>query len=213
MSNVLKIIILVCILSEISFSYPAKVFLQVPFTPQAPFGNWGEPYQEACEEASVLMSMRYIHHKGITNIEAKREIDNMVKFQEENYKGHKDLTVRQTGKLLKDYYGFDKFRVIESATIESILSALGNGNLVIVPLDGRTVGNPYYTRPGPAYHMVIVKGYDLGKKEFITNDPGTKRGSNYRYKFDVLYNAIHDWPGSKDKMSKGKKNILAIMIK
>ncbi|OGC21057.1 hypothetical protein A3J90_00665 [candidate division WOR-1 bacterium RIFOXYC2_FULL_37_10] len=206
-------IFFLCLFTLTPFAYPSKVFLQVPFTCQAPFGNWKEPYQEACEEASILMAMRYIHHKGITNVEAKREIDNMVKFQEEKYKGHKDLTVKQTGKLLKDYYDFNKFKVIESASLESILSAIGSGNLVVAPLAGRIVGNPYYTSPGPAYHMVLIKGYDLSRKEFITNDPGTKRGSNYRYKFNVLYNALHDWSGSKDKISEGKKNILVIVAK
>ena len=38
---------------------PASLLLEVPFTSQAPFGNWDEPYQEACEEAVMLMLMHY----------------------------------------------------------------------------------------------------------------------------------------------------------
>jgi len=29
--------------------------------------------------------------------------------------------------------------------------------------------------------------------KFITNDPGTKRGENFAYKYQDLMNAIHDW--------------------
>ena len=31
-----------------SATLPAQINLAVPFTTQAPFGNWGLPYQEAC---------------------------------------------------------------------------------------------------------------------------------------------------------------------
>src|SRR3989344_4989971 len=37
----------------------AEVNLPVPFTSQAPHANWDMPYQEACEEASALMAIRY----------------------------------------------------------------------------------------------------------------------------------------------------------
>ena len=37
---------------------PEEINLPVPFTPQAPHANWELPYQEACEEAAVLMSIR-----------------------------------------------------------------------------------------------------------------------------------------------------------
>jgi len=53
------------------------------------------------------------------------------------------------------------------------------------------LGNPYFRTPGPIYHMLVVKGYD--EDEFITNDVGTKRGDGFRYKYDRLISAIHDW--------------------
>src|SRR3989344_4828168 len=45
----------------------AEVNLKVPFTSQAPTGNWDLPYQEACEEASALMAIRYVFANPITD--------------------------------------------------------------------------------------------------------------------------------------------------
>src|SRR4030088_2737345 len=44
---------------------PAAVMLPVPFTPQAPLGNWADR-QHTCEEASLVMVDRYLHgdHSG-----------------------------------------------------------------------------------------------------------------------------------------------------
>ena len=42
--------------------------------------------------------------------------------------------------------------------------------------------------------MVVVVGYDSQTKEFITNDPGTKRGESIRFGEDILSNALQDYP-------------------
>jgi hypothetical protein len=43
------------------------------------------------------------------------------------------------------------------------------------------------------------------KKEFITNDPGTKRGFHYRYNEKVLYNAIRNYPTGNHLPIKGEQ--------
>src|ERR1043166_5721644 len=40
-------------------SLPASLLLPVPFTPQAPYANWDQLHNEACEEASSLMAGAY----------------------------------------------------------------------------------------------------------------------------------------------------------
>jgi len=37
--------------------------------------------------------------------------------------------------------------------------------------------------------MIVIRGFDPATKEFITNDPGTKRGEFYRYDIDLLEKA------------------------
>ena len=77
-----------------------------------------------------------------------------------------------------------------------------------VPVAGRELGNPYFSGGGPWYHMLVITGYDGNR--FITNDPGTKRGEDYKYSADVLIEAIHDWTGSKDTITSGAKTAVVI---
>ncbi|MBI3626653.1 hypothetical protein HY224_01240, partial [Candidatus Uhrbacteria bacterium] len=53
---------------------PREFKLNVPFTPQSPFANWIMPYEEACEETSVLMVDYYLKHKTFTPALADQEI-------------------------------------------------------------------------------------------------------------------------------------------
>ena len=56
--------------------------------------------------------------------------------------------------------------------------------------------------------MLVIIGYD--HNDFITNDPGTRRGQEYRYNQDVLLNAIHNWTGIKEETYLGKKVMMVL---
>ena len=59
--------------------------------------------------------------------------------------------------------------------------------------------------------MLLVIGYDYVTDEFITNEPGTKHGEGYRYKRDILYDAIRDYPsGFHEQIETIEKNIIAV---
>lgn len=68
------------------------------------------------------------------------------------------------------------------------------------------LGNPYFTPPGPIYHMLVIKGYNL--TEFITNDPGTRRGADYVYSYQTLMKAIHDW--NNGNVESGKSATISV---
>jgi hypothetical protein len=203
-----SIVLIITFFSTISFALPSKVFLPVPFLCQAPFGNWKQPWQDACEEAAVLMAIHYVRNYPLDKESGNQEILGMVKYQEKRWGGHHDLTAKQTAKLVKEYYRYNKIRVFYDIRVEDIKKELAAGNVVITPMAGRLLGNPYYTPPGPAYHYMLFKGYDDEKGEFITNDAGTKRGRDYRYKYKVVYNAIHDWTGDKETIAQGRKAMI-----
>src|SRR4051812_13063348 len=62
-----------------------QVLLNVPFTAQAPNGNWSDPKQEdGCEEASVLMAWLWIENKIITKDVAEKTIVAMSDFEQEH---------------------------------------------------------------------------------------------------------------------------------
>lgn len=183
-----------------AFCLPSKVFLNVPFLCQAPYGNWGQPWQDACEEAAIIMAIHYIKGDPVNRESGNREILDLVDYQVKQYGGHHDLTAEQSARLIKDYYKFNNLEVRDGIAISDIKDELARGNVVIVPMAGRLLGNPYYTLPGPAYHYMLFKGYDDRTGEFITNDAGTKRGRNYRYKYRVAFNAISDFKTGRKAM-------------
>ena len=189
-------------------SLPPSINLGVPFTPQAPFANWDEVHEEACEEASLLMVARYKKGGTIDSpSDAEQELFKLVDFENKIFGYYKDTTAEETARVGREYYGFKKTRVIYEFTVDTIKRELAAGNPIIVPAAGRELGNPYFTSPGPLYHMLVIRGYTSDGK-FITNDPGTRRGEEYTYKFDILMNAIHDWNGGD--VVNGKKVIIVL---
>lgn len=186
---------------------PNSINLAVPFTSQAPHANWDLPYKETCEEASLLMVARYKKGELISSPEdADREILKLVEFQNNYFGDYKDTTAEQTAEIARKFYGFKNTEVIYDFSIEDIKKALAAGNPVIVPAAGRQLGNPYFRRPGPLYHMLVIRGYTAD--QFITNDPGTKRGEEFVYKYGDLLNAVHDWNGGE--VDSGQKVMIVV---
>lgn len=175
-----------------------KVVLDVPFIAQAPTGAWSDPrQQDGCEEAAVYMGMLWVtgNEKPRTLEEQEKEIIKVSDWEEEKYGDYHDTSARHTlERIIKGYYLYDRAEVRYDITIGDIKDELYNGNVVIVPANGRALNNPNFTPPGPDRHMLLVKGYDPETKEFITNDNGTRRGENYRYSEKVLFEAIRDYP-------------------
>lgn len=172
-----------------------SVRLRVPFTVQAPRGNWHDVvYQNACEEAAVLMAMRWVEGKSLSLDEALREIKALTEFQQKTYAHFHDRSAVDTVALIRDYYGHTGVEARVGISLADLRRELRRGHLVIVPVDGRKLGNPYYRLPGPAQHMLVLTGYDAATDTFITNDPGTRRGEGYRYRARVLGRALRDYP-------------------
>lgn len=173
-----------------------NVLLDVPFIAQAPFGEWGNPvFQDACEEAALIISMLWLENKEFTKEQAKAEIQKMSDFELEKYGEYRDRSATDTVQLMKDYYGYYNYNIEVkfNITTEDIKSELRKGNLVIVPVNGQIVKNPYYTLPGPERHMLVIIGYDSKTKEFITNDVGTRHGKGFRYSEQRVYDSIRDY--------------------
>lgn len=185
-----------------------SVNLNIPFQSQAPNGNWDQPYQEACEEASLILSINYLRGSGSLSKEQMNEkILALVDWQNKNWGGHHDLTAKKTVELMNGFYA-DEFKteIINDFNWDDVKKALSQGYPVIAPTAGRLLGNPYYTAPGPIYHMLVIKGYTA--KVIITNDVGTRRGADYQYSYNTLYNGIHDW--NDGDVNNGQKIIIII---
>lgn len=187
-------------------SLPKEYDLAVPFTPQAPRADWSQPWQDACEEAGVLMLDAYYKDYDLSSVFAEDEIKKMVSW-EENKKSWGDSIEIDKIAELAEYYTGKKPKVLNKPTIRQIKKQIADGNPVLVVAYGRGIPNPYYSGDGPLYHVLIIKGYN--ESEFITNDPGTKRGENFKYKYQDLMSEIHDWNGGNVKQ--GEKKVLILI--
>ena len=172
------------------------ILLDVPFTPQAPNAEWENPiYQGACEEASVLMAMHWVMGDNvITKEEAKKEIKLLANFQRENYNFFYDTSAADTALFMKEYFNYNNFELRYDINSDDIKKELEKGNVAIVPINGRKLGNPFYTPPGPIAHMLVVVGYNSNTNEFITHDPGTIHGERIRFNEAILQAALQDYP-------------------
>lgn len=195
------------------------VLLDVPFTSQAPYGEWGDPrHQDGCEEAAALMAAEWSKSNSNSNWIDKRyaklEIINAWDYQVENYGGARDTGAEDTAeRIIGGYFKDTRYQILDLREPEDIVAELARGRIVIVPVDGRKLGNPYYTAPGPERHMIVIRGYDDETGEFITNDPGTRRGEKYRYKYYTLFNAIRDYPtGEQVPIIKIEKKMIKVGV-
>jgi hypothetical protein len=181
---------------------PAAVILPVPYTTQAPTGNWGPKfYQNSCEEASMTMVHAYLagnHSSTLDAHAADNELHAMVQWEIDNGMGdgYKDLTMAEIGEIMKRMYGFT-YRVMD-ATRDNIRQQLAQGRPIMVPVMTHGLNNSnypgysdHYEQPGwSVYHIVVVKGYDAGG--VTINDPGIGRGQDNKISYDGLFYAIDD---------------------
>jgi hypothetical protein len=191
---------------------PSSIKLEVPFIAQAPTNDWPNPiFQDGCEEASVLMAMQWIREEALSPAEAKKAIEDMTAFQAKTYKGEPDRSAADTAQMIRDYYGYENITVHHQITIADVIAAVQQGDVVIVPVNGRLLRNPHYNAPGPQRHMLVVIGYDAEKDEVITNDPGTRHGANYRYPRAIFNGGLQDYlTGFHKPIPKGQTAMIVV---
>lgn len=178
-------------------TFPASLRLDVPFLSQAPKKDWAMPYQEACEEASVLMVQAYFAGKRVnfTPEEGDRAILSMVDWAAQQYGPELvDMSAAEVATMVEGYMPGLKATVRPLKTADDIKRELAKGFPVILPADGKRLENPRFRNGGPRYHMLVIKGY-LEDGRWITNDPGTQFGENFLYSQQNLLDSARDWNG------------------
>ena len=184
----------------------------VPFTPQAPFAEWEiNMFQDACEEASIIMAMAWVNNKKLTKEFVKTKIKDIANFETINYGGYRDTSAIDTAAIITNYYKYKKIEYKENITLDTIIDEIKKGNIIIAPMNGQILKNIHFNPPGPINHMLVITGYNPIEKKFITNDPGTKRGENYEYSELTLFNALRDYPSGHNKENtENNKNIIIV---
>src|SRR2546426_2773503 len=186
---------------------PAAVSLPVPFTPQAPLGNWAAR-QHTCEEASLTMVDRYLHGDHSGSLIDAHTADAAIN-QITTWKPAQDLTPLQVGQVAQKYMGW-AYKILPSDRL-NMKQQLALGRPLIVGVRTHGLVNPNY--PGyrdhyeqAAYsvsHYLVVIGYDQSDT-YILNDPGLTRGKGYHITYDQLMHAIDDLDQAYPDLNMGR---------
>ncbi len=194
-----------------------KILQDVPFTSQAPTGNWKDLiFQNACEEASLLMADAWVSGKVFGSVEEESQEIRRITKEERKYfpKDAYDLSAEDMVFLAGKRYPAMIVSLIKNVTKESLKNTILGGDIIIVPANGQKLRNPNFTAPGPLYHTLLIRGYDHVSDEFIVNDPGTRKGDAYRYTSDILFDAMQDYEtGYHGKIFPDEKVMLVIAKK
>jgi hypothetical protein len=172
-------------------SIPEELNLQATFYPQAPFANWDYPWQEACEEASVLLVANTYFEHNWTLREFNDEILALVDWENERFGSYEHTSVDQTVEILEDYLDLETV-VHQNPTLDDVKGILARGHLIVMTFSGKELGNPFFTNGGPNYHAMMIKGYKADGK-IIAHDVGTRRGEDYVYTWKVIESSLHDY--------------------
>jgi len=188
---------------------PKKFLIKnVPFSVQSPDSKWDEYGEESCEEASEIIVNHFWKQTPLDRATMLRERNALIDFEIRTYGDFRDEDAEQIVQRLKDYFGYQNVRVVYDFSLEDLKTEIVKGRPIIIPAAGRLLNNPFFKQPGPLYHNLVVIGFD--GKDVITNDPGIGRGEGYRYNENILYNAIHDFPGSLENMEQGRKAMIIV---
>lgn len=173
---------------------PTSFNLQVAFTTQAPFANWNQPFQDACEEAAVLTVYHYWEESPITQEIIRDEILAFVAFENQELgspDGFMSTDAATTASIIEKMWPTYRTRVVYDWTVEDVEREVAAGRPVVGFFSGKQLENPNFKNGGPEYHALVIKGYT--PDSFITNDVGTRRGADYVYAKQKLLDASHDW--------------------
>ena len=179
-------------LPSVEADLPRSINIEMPFYTQAPLGNWDYPWQEACEEASVLLVANVYKAMNLNVNQFNDELLKLVDWEVAYFGAYEHTTVEQTAEMMEVNFGLETM-VHENPSFEDFQEILAEGHLIIAPFAGQHMGNPNYKNGGPVYHMMVVKGYDADKMQIVTHDVGTRNGADYVYSWETVNFALHDW--------------------
>ncbi len=184
---------------------PVAKNLDVPFTPQAPQGNWSEPWQNACEETSIIMANNFYKDKGVTPEQAKQQILEVFNVKNKEFGASKDESMERIAEIVNAAQLGWTAAVSVNPELNAIKEEIAANRPIIAPVDVRLLHDSPI--PGSVdYHVLVISGYDDKTEEFIVQDPGTRTGKNDRYGYENFYKAINDF--SPNAFPSGRKAVL-----
>lgn len=185
---------------------PIQKKIDVPFTSQAPAGDWSEPWENACEETSIYMVSSFYQNDPIKRDAAIKHIKEIFRVKNAEFKVSYDESLETIAALIKTLNLPWTTKLVLDPTIDDLRSELAENRPIIVPVFAPSLWSEDFMGGGPDYHVMVLIGYDDLTKEFIVNDPGIADGQNKRFPYTQFMNAIHDLNQANYKA--GRKAVL-----
>ncbi|MBN1243694.1 MAG: C39 family peptidase [Spirochaetales bacterium] len=172
------------------------VELPVPFIPEMPDGVSGSPWVNACEEASIAMIAHYYSGRlEVPAAEAIPYLRRLFAFQDGLYRSNANSDAARSARIIEEATGF-RAAIVENPTLEDLKRELREGRPIMTFHYGFALGNPNipFLPTGSSFHTLVLKGFDEGTREFITNDNGDRpAGAGRRYPYDTFMESLHDY--------------------
>ncbi|MDO8583759.1 MAG: C39 family peptidase [bacterium] len=207
------LILILCLLGGLLFAFfrlsqklPNKKTIDVPFTTQAPTGNWTGIWENACEETTIYMVSSFYKNDPIKRDAAIAQIKNIIAVKNKDFKISDDESLTTIADLIKTLGLPWNAKLVADPTEIDLKTELSQNHPVIVPVFAPSLWSATFKGDGPDYHVMVLVGYDDTKGEFIVNDPGNTSGHELHFPYATFMNAIHDL-NAKDFIA-GKKAVL-----
>lgn len=180
-------------------SAPSSVLLDVPFSTQAPMGEWKDPRQlDGCEEASLVMALMWAQNTKFSPEQIRGYITNMSDYEQYFYGYYKDSSADDTAKLMVNYFGYPNIDVRHNISVADIKAALNANQLVITPINPRIISTTLYNKY-TINHTVVVVGYD--EANIIIHDPLHDWGSNIRVPQATFEKSLADYHSGQNHVA------------
>jgi len=188
---------------------PSRILLQVPFTTQAPLGDWGA-HQESCEAANLTMLYLYWNQSKAVVVDP-HVADRFIRTIDA-WKPRPDLNDTMMGQLAAAHWGF-AYRILPN-TKQVIAEQLSAGRPLLAEVRTHGLGNGHYPGYYSHYeqtgwsvpHFVLIIGYD--STGVWLNDPGISWGRGYHISHAQLTHAIADLDQHHPALAQGQVLLL-----
>ncbi len=191
---------------------PNYHLIKTSFVPQSPEKNWDQPWQDACEEAALLIAYYYYNQITPDTLQIKEKLLDVINYENKESWGT-SINIDKINQVANNFLNLSS-EIIKDPTIDDIKRSLVNNRLILIPSAGKILfkENKYFNDGGPQYHALIVLGFDDDKQKFIVHDVGTQHGAYFKYSYFLLMDSIHDFPASnkKEDILNGSKRLLVL---
>ena len=192
---------------------PDRHLIRTAFIPQSPEKNWDQPWQDACEEASLLNVYFYYQEQKPDIPQMLSAFQKLFDYQQEKKWTH-DINLTQMATMSADLWGYQT-KIVENPSLDDIKTTISQNIPVIATANGKTLfkENKNFKNGGPWYHSLVILGYDDDQQQFIVHDVGTRLGAYFHYSYQILLESIHDLAPShkKEDIDQGSSRVLLLL--